>query len=51
MWKVITPTDVVGTPPAENKDYDEVSLSTRYASIEHWKASRDAVLHGGNGPD
>ena len=51
MWKVITPTDVVGAPPAENKDYDEVYLSTRYASIEHWKASRDAVLHGGNGPD
>ena len=24
---------------------------TRYASVEHWKASRDTVQHGGNGPD
>jgi hypothetical protein len=51
MWKVITPAGVVGAPQAESKDYDEVYLSTRYASVEHWKASRDGVLHGGNGPD
>jgi hypothetical protein len=50
MWKVITPAGVDGAP-AENRDYDEVYLSTRYASIDHWKASRDAVQHGGNGPD
>ena len=50
MWQVITPEGVDGAPPA-SKDYDEVYLSTRYAGIEHWKASRDAVLHGGNGPD
>jgi hypothetical protein len=50
MWKVITPSGVEGAPP-ESKDYDEVYLSTRYASLEHWKASRDGVLHGGNGPD
>lgn len=50
MWKVITPAGVEGVP-AESKDYDEVYLSTRYASIEHWKASRDAPQHGGNGPD
>jgi hypothetical protein len=50
MWQVITPDGVDGAPPA-SKDYDEVYLSTRYAGIEHWKASRDAVLHGGNGPD
>jgi hypothetical protein len=50
MWKVITPAGA-GAPQAESKDYDEVYLSTRYASIEHWKASRDGVLHGGNGPD
>jgi len=50
MWLVITPEGVDGAPPA-SKDYDEVYLSTRYAGIEHWKASRDAVLHGGNGPD
>ena len=51
MWKVITPAGIDGAPSAENKDFDEVYLSTRYASIDHWKASRDAVLHGGNGPD
>jgi hypothetical protein len=51
MWKVITPAGVDGAPQTENKDFDEVYLSTRYASVEHWKASRDGVLHGGNGPD
>jgi hypothetical protein len=51
MWKVLTPAGIEGVPSAENKDYDEVYLSTRYASVDHWKASRDAVLHGGNGPD
>jgi len=51
MWKVISPAGVDGAPSNENKDYDEVYLSTRYASLEHWKASRDGVLHGGNGPD
>ena len=51
MWKVIIPAGVDGVPSTENKDYDEVYLSTRYASVDHWKASRDAVLHGGNGPD
>lgn len=50
MWKVITPAGVEGAPP-ESKDYDEVYLSTRYAGVDHWKASRDAVEHGGNGPD
>ena|SRR5262252_4048817 len=50
MWKVITPAGVEGAT-AESKDYDEIYLSTRYASIDHWKASRDAVQHGGNGPD
>ncbi|HSF23351.1 MAG TPA: hypothetical protein VLE20_03920 [Blastocatellia bacterium] len=50
MWKVITPEGVTGAQP-ESKDFDEVYLSTRYASLEHWKASRDGVLHGGNGPD
>lgn len=32
-------------------DYDEVYLATRYASVEHWAATRDAVELGGNGPD
>lgn len=51
MWKVITPEGLDGSPAAASKDYDEVYLSTRYASMDHWKASRDAVQHGGNGPD
>lgn len=42
MWKVVDP---------EPMDYDEVYLSTRYASREHWAATRDATLLGGNGPD
>jgi hypothetical protein len=50
MWQVFTPAGVDGAAPL-NKDYDEVYLSTRYASIDHWKASRDTVAHGGNGPD
>ena len=32
-------------------DYDEVYLMTRYASVEHWVATRDPVKMGGNGPD
>lgn len=51
MWKVIAPAGIDRAPSTESKDYDEVYLSTRYASLEHWKASRDGVLHGGNGPD
>ena len=54
MWKVITPEGIGGAdgaPAGESKDFDEVYLSTRYASLDHWKASRDGVLHGGNGPD
>ncbi|HWN99346.1 MAG TPA: hypothetical protein VNS63_08765 [Blastocatellia bacterium] len=50
MWKVITAEGVTGAS-GESKDFDEVYLSTRYASLDHWKASRDGVLHGGNGPD
>ena len=47
MWRVIPP------PGATHgaRDYDEVYLATRYASLEHWAASRDTALHGGNGPD
>jgi hypothetical protein len=50
MWQVVTPAGVEGATPA-SREYDEVYLSTRYASVEHWKASRDTVAHGGNGPD
>lgn len=48
MWKVIHPD--VSTDP-ESPDYDEVWLMTRYASVEHWAASREPQKHGGNGPD
>ncbi len=50
MWQVVTPDGVPGGPQA-SKAFDEVYLSTRYASVEHWKATRDAVGLGGNGPD
>ena len=50
MWKVIEPENVEGLPKS-NKDYDEVYLMTRYATVEHWKATREATLLGGNGPD
>lgn len=50
MWQVVSPEGVAGGSQP-NKDFDEVYLSTRYASIEHWKATRDTVSLGGNGPD
>src|SRR4030095_5193087 len=34
MWKVITPEGVADGPQA-SKDYEEVYLLTRYASVEH----------------
>jgi len=45
MWQVFDPDNGPG------KDYDEVYLMTRYASVAHWRATRDATLLGGNGPD
>ncbi len=47
MWRVTPPPGA----PAAAKDYDEVYLATRYASLEHWAATRDTVAHGGDGPD
>lgn len=47
MWQVIPPPDGRDTSP----DYDEVYLTTRYASVEHWAATRDAAALGGDGPD
>jgi hypothetical protein len=47
MWRVVPPPGA----KREARDYDEVYLATRYASREHWAATRDTVLHGGNGPD
>lgn len=61
MWQVINvrPNDKSGgmdnsgfTMHKDNGlDYDEAILVTRYASVEHWQATRDAVSLGGNGPD
>jgi hypothetical protein len=50
MWKVFEADGVEGQAKGSD-DYDEVYLSTRYASLEHWKATRDATSLGGNGPD
>jgi len=47
MWQVIPPPDGKEASP----DYDEVYLTTRYASLEHWAATRDAAALGGDGPD
>lgn len=47
MWEVIP--DPEGSGVA--KDYDEAYLMTRYASLEHWSATRDAAALGGDGPD
>ena len=49
-WQVVTPDGIPGATQASN-DYDEVYLLTRYANFEHWKATRDPVKLGGNGPD
>src|ERR1700679_2564251 len=50
MWKVFEADGVEGQTKSSN-DYDEVYLSTRYASLDHWKATREPTKLGGNGPD
>jgi hypothetical protein len=47
MWRVLPDPDGKGVSP----DYDEVYLMTRYASLEHWSATRNAAALGGDGPD
>ena len=48
-WQVIPVPDVNGyVAPAE---YDEIYLMTRYANLDHWRATRDPIALGGNGPD
>ncbi len=56
MWQVIHPAvasaaSVGATAGPESPDYDEVWLMTRYASVEHWRATREMARLGGNGPD
>jgi len=50
LWKVIEAEGVEGQAKPSN-DYDEVYMATRYASVDHWKATRDPTSLGGNGPD
>jgi hypothetical protein len=50
MWQVIHPADT-NRGAAAVADYDEVWLLTRYASVAHWRATRDMARLGGNGPD
>lgn len=50
MWKVFEAAGVEDQAKPSD-DYDEVYLSTRYASLDHWKATRDPTALGGNGPD
>ncbi len=47
MWKVLPAPGEDEAPP----DYDEVYLTTRYASVDHWAATRRAAELGGDGPD
>jgi len=47
MWQV----DPGAIDDSIVRDYDEAVLLTRYASVEHWRASREGVALGGNGPD
>ena len=61
MWQVLNvePADRQGgmdnsgyTLHADNgRDYDEVILVTRYASLDHWQATRNAQKLGGDGAD
>ena len=48
QWKVVYPEE---GNREESPDFDEVVMLTRYASYEHWKASRRPAELGGNGPD
>ena len=59
QWRRVYPTpeelDRSGTEvgATESVDFDEVYMMARYASYEHWQATRPAVMArlGGNGPD
>ena len=42
MWQAIQAEGVDGAPKL-SPDFDEVYLMTRYASLEHWASTRDAV--------
>ncbi len=46
MWQVV---EIEGKDASA--DFDEVYLMTQYASVDHWRATRDMAELGGNGPD
>jgi len=50
IWKLIYP-EKGGTIGEEHDEYDEVMMITRYASYEHWQASREPMYLIGDGPD
>jgi hypothetical protein len=50
-WRVTMP-DIGGEAGMlDHPDYDEVYMLVRYASFEHWKATRTFAHLAGNGPD
>jgi len=51
MWKRIHPVVDGKAVSDASAEYDDVYLMTRYASVAHWRATRDMATHGGNGPD
>lgn len=51
MWQIVHPAVDGSATSEESPEYDEVYLMTRYASVEHWRATRETYKHGGNGPD
>jgi hypothetical protein len=48
QWKVVFPPI---SDEVESDEYDEVVMMTRYASYEHWQATRNAIDLGGDGGD
>lgn len=52
MWQVTYPA-LPGQTRSESDEYDEAYLLTRYASVEHWQATRAGAIErfGGSGPD
>ena len=50
QWRRLYPEPPVGNLE-ENSDYDEAVQLIRYASYEHWEATRSPADLGGDGPD
>lgn len=50
-WRVVVPPGGEEAGMREHPDYEEVYMLVRYASFEHWQATRDMAGTGGNGPD